>query len=174
MQKIAWLSCVGLSLERLLKIMTRHAPLHENTLHEGRCAQDLTSSLDHWCTIQEETTSWLSVLIIFLHFSLKLLHYICCIFLPSITLCVVQSTMDTTVGGACMQRTRMFKRGICLIVAPSPNHPRPNNSTSWEVVPCFCHMSPKNLNWTIQFHYVRIKYFEKNKKKSFLPPNFPL
>ncbi len=55
--------------------------------------------------------------------------YVASFFPPSLR-CEVQSSMDTTVGGAFPHRTRIFKRGICCIVAPSPNHPRPSTSVS--------------------------------------------
>ncbi len=55
--------------------------------------------------------------------------YVASFFPPSL-MCEVQSTMDTSIGGAFPHRTRMFKRGIIFIVAPSCNHTRLNPSTS--------------------------------------------
>ncbi len=78
--------------------------------------------------------------------------------------------MDATVGGALPHSSRMFKRVILFTVILSPNHPRPNTSTSWRSLVVFCCMSPDSSNSTIHIHCVRYKIFsnKKNKKHSYL------
>ncbi len=95
-------------------------------------------------------------------------------FFPPSLMCEVQSTMDTTVRGAFLHKTRIFKRGICFIVAPSSSHPRPKTSASSNSFEMFCHMSPKSLASKIHLHYVRIEYHKTKKEKTFLPPIFSL
>ncbi len=64
------------------------------------------------------------------------------------------------------QRTRIFKRGICFIVDPSPSHPRQKHLQPKGVWQYFCCMLPESLNLTIHLHNDRYdKFFNKTTEK---------
>ena len=122
---------MGLSLERSLKNKDKTCSPPWKHIARGYVAHKIAPAV--WTfdapSKKKQSVSFFSTSISSTFLQNWSIMYVASFFPPSL-MCEVQSTIDTTVGGAGPHRTRIFKRGIRLIVAPSPNHPRPNTSAS--------------------------------------------
>lgn len=142
------LTCMGLSLERLLK--SKDNTCSPQWKHVER--QNCTSWLDIQCTIKEYNLPCFDQFYS-LSFEIGIIYVVS--FFPASLMWEVQTIKDTSVGGALQHKRRIFRRETNLILAPSPNYPRPNISLSWRRFAIFCHTSPESLNSTTQLHCMR-------------------
>ncbi len=126
------LTCMGWSLERLPKNKDKTCSLPWKHIAQGYVAHKIAQEVWTFDALskKKQSVSFLSMSISSTFLGNWSIIYVAFFFPPSL-MCEMQSTIDTTVGGAFPHRRRMFKRGMRFIVAPYPNYPKPKNSAYW-------------------------------------------